>query len=230
MFYFYNSNFRIPDYIKINGKKRYFLSKNFDIQEFTSICIYDCYYLKHLKDLISDIHCIVDVGSNQGIFLIAARQVFPGAKIKGYEPNENLRTILDHNSRQLNAEVCYKAVMKDHCMVNLQYASSDLATTAHKSDQGTVPAVSIENVIESVGEIDILKIDCEGCEWQLLEEKTVWRHIRSLCLEYHLWATEMDRNELLVLIDQLGFKIKKHTSLSADQGIIIAINKEYQVI
>jgi FkbM family methyltransferase len=229
MFYFRNSDFKIPDALTVNGKKKSLQLRKVDIQEFTSICIYDCYFLKYLKRSLSGVNYIIDIGSNQGMFLIAARQVFRNARIIGYEPNENLRTILDYNSKQLNAEVYYKAVMNDNCMVDLQFASSDLATTAHKSEFGTVPGISIKKVIENIGKIDILKMDCEGSEWQLFEEKSVWRHIRSLCLEYHLWATKMERNEVLILLNQLGFQIKQHTILSACQGIIIAINKEFRV-
>jgi len=43
-------------------------------------------------------------------------------------------------------------------------------------------------VVASLGDIDLLKLDCEGAEWDIFECKDAWRAVRALTMEYHLWA------------------------------------------
>ncbi|RZK11526.1 MAG: hypothetical protein EOO43_19300, partial [Flavobacterium sp.] len=142
MFYLRNTQFVIPKLLKINGKKKQLkfldVADGSFVSEFTQICLYDCYHLADLKKKLPKIETIIDVGANQGLFLIAARQLFPSARIIGYEPNKNLETTLSHNARQLNATIYFEAVMKEDCMVKLNFTESDLATSATESNDGTV--------------------------------------------------------------------------------------------
>jgi hypothetical protein len=111
--------------------------------------------------------------------------------------------------------------------VKLNYFDSDLATTTDVSDEGDVLGTSIQKLLKRAGgKIDILKMDCEGEEWALLEDVDSFQNIRSLTMEYHFWALPgMDKDKLKELFDNINFKITAHTVLSPDQGIIIAINK-----
>jgi len=225
MFYFGNENFKIPPILLINGAKKEIRFKNLNIHEFTEICLNDTYHLKYLKRKIKTVRSIVDIGANQGLFAIAARQYFPGAEISCYEPNNQLEESLSFNARQLNLKVYYEAVMKNDCTVDLHFTESDLATTTKESINGKVPAVSLQTIIERTGNVDILKMDCEGAEWELLENKVAWKEIKSLTLEYHLWAKPgVTIEKLFQLLDDIKFKIIHHKILSSDQGIILAMN------
>jgi FkbM family methyltransferase len=232
MCYFWNSQFAIPELLKINGKMKQLkfidVADGSFVSEFTQICLYDCYHLADLEEKLNKVETIIDIGANQGLFLIAARQLFPGARITCYEPNRNLESSLRHNATQLNATVFYEAVMKEDCWVKLNFSDSDLATSAFKSDDGTVQGTAFQKVIERVGEVDILKMDCEGAEWELLENADAWGNVHSLALEYHLWAKpEMNIDGLFKLLANINFKVIYHTLLTADQGLVIAINKNH---
>ena len=138
MLYFRNTDFKIPNSLLINGSRKELELKGMNENEFISICINDCYHLNALKRHLKTVDSIVDIGAKQGMFLIAARQHFPKARITGYEPNTQLQDVLNYNANQLDCNVFYEAVMKNDCKVSLNFQESDLATTVSESDTGSV--------------------------------------------------------------------------------------------
>jgi FkbM family methyltransferase len=226
MFYWGNKDYKIPGILKINGEKKKLKVADMNIIEFTGLCINDCYHLGYLKKKLGTVNSIVDVGANSGMFTIAARQFFPEAGIHCYEPNPYLAETLSFNAKQLNAVPYMEAVMKEDCHVNLNFTESDLATTASKNEEGNVTGSSLATVIKRIGEIDILKLDCEGAEWGILEDRKSFQQIRSLTMEYHLSVEKgMDIKKLFQLLTEIDFTILHHTVLSGEQGIVVAINK-----
>ena len=140
--------------------------------------------------------------------MIAARQFFPDATIDCYEPNPHLADTLIFNAKQLKVTTYLEAVMKRDCKVSLNFTESDLATTVSESGEGNVTGSSLATVINRIGHIDILKLDCEGTEWELLEDVESWKHVKSLTMEYHLWGKEGSKIEnLFKLLDRINFKL-----------------------
>ena len=226
MFYLRNSDYKIPDVLTINGKKKELRVEGMNINEFTGICINDCYHLRFLKKKLGTVKTIVDVGANSGMFAIAARQVFPAAKIDCYEPNPNLVDTLSFNAKQLDAVPYFEAVMKHDCRVRLNFTESDLATTASETAEGNVTGSSLSTVISRIGDIDILKLDCEGAEWGLLEDTKNWKQVNSLTMEYHLWGkADAKVEDLFQLLNSINFKLIHHTIYNSQQGLMVAINK-----
>ncbi|MEO6670918.1 MAG: FkbM family methyltransferase [Ferruginibacter sp.] len=197
------------------------------LYEFDQICLQDCYRLTELKNKLKNIQNIVDVGANQGIFAIAARRHFPTASISCYEPNINLKTILDHNASALNVRTYYEAVTKEDCKVELHFGETDLHTVSKQADDGTVSGTSLETVItRAQPKIDILKLDCEGAEWELLEDTESWQKINAVTMEYHLWAKpNSSYEELSARFEELGFYIIYHKALSNTFGLLTAVRK-----
>lgn len=228
MFYWRNKDYKIPEILLINGKKIELEIRGMNIHEFTEICINDCYHLRYLKKKLRRVKSIVDIGANHGMCVIAARQIFPSAKIDCYEPNPQLADTLGFNAMQLNATPYFEAVMKKDCKVNLNFAESDLATSACESKTGKVTGSSLRTVIKRSGVIDILKLDCEGAEWELLKDTQSWEKIKSLSMEYHLWAKASANVEnLYQLLNSINFKIVHHTNCNSGQGFVLAINRNY---
>jgi FkbM family methyltransferase len=229
LFYWKNKHYRIKELLKIDGKWIKLKTNDFNIIEFTAICINDCYHLKYLKRRLGSIETIVDVGANQGIFIIAARQFFPNARIDCYEPNSKLNEILTFNAKLLNATPYFEAIMEHDCKVKLNFTGSDLATTSIEENDGNVIGISLSKVLKRIGSIDILKLDCEGAEWGILKDIENWRKIRSLTMEYHLWGSGGSKVEdIFELLNKMNFRLQKHKVYSCEQGIIIAINKSFK--
>jgi FkbM family methyltransferase len=226
MFYLRNSDYKIPEVLTINGRKKKFHVESMDIIEFTAICINDCYHLKYLKRKLGSIKTIVDIGANCGMFAIAARQLFPKAKIDCYEPNPHLAGTLRFNAKQLDSIPYFEAVMKYDCKVKLNFTESDLATTAIETEGGSVIGSSLTTVLKRIGNIDIIKLDCEGAEWDLLEDKENWKKVKSLTMEYHLWAKKGSKlTDIFRLLDAINFKFVHHVIHDSQQGLIVAVNK-----
>lgn len=230
--YLRSSEFKIPSVIKVNGdpKKLEFNKRDSPafVYEFREICIEDCYRLKALGRQLKEIKTIVDIGANQGLFCLAARQFFPEAVITCYEPNYNLKKILDINSGALNVKYYPEAVTRQDCRVTLNFGDSDLHTVSAISDKGSVTGTAFSRLVERAGNsVDILKIDCEGAEWDLLEEKEAWKNIKAITMEYHLWARPGMTTEILSeKMRALGFSILSFSALSDSFGLLSAIREE----
>lgn len=230
--YLFARDFRLPRSLWINGKFRKIHFLNSDSEafsyEFDEICIKDCYHLGLLKEKLGAVNTIVDVGANQGLFLLAARKRFPSARLIGYEPNPSLREILSSNAGNLSAVYFEEAVTKESCRIKLHYSASDLHTQSEISETGDITGSSLRLVIERCGgSIDILKLDCEGAEWQLFNAAAAWEKINSLTMEYHLWANPgSTKEDIRNILTGLGYDILSHEPISSQFGLITAVRKK----
>lgn len=229
--YLYTKDFHIPDKLKINGRRKElkFNQKDSDafIYEFSEICIHDCYRLQQLRKRLPQVRSVVDIGANQGIFLVAARQTFPGAAIYAYEPNPHIYGNLSFNAASLEAAAYMEAVTREDCTMELSFGETDLHTTARANPQGSSRGTAFRKIVERAGgRIDILKLDCEGGEWDLFEDTGTWQHIGGLSMEYHLWAKPGSTDkDIKAILERLGFEIVFHNPLSDRFGLITAVKK-----
>lgn len=174
--------------------------------EFQNIFYGDCYGLAKIEGKVEN---ILDVGSNLGFFSLAARSRFPEARIHSYEPNPKVQNHLQHNTRAFGIEVRPEAVGGDDGWIEMQLNEGSLFATAVNSAAGKIKKTAFATIVERVGgSVDLLKLDCEGAEWELFECKEVWRKINRVTMEYHLWAKpEMDALALVKIVKELGFRI-----------------------
>lgn len=229
--YLKEKDFSVPEVMRVNGSFRRleFLDRKSAefVYEFTEICLNDCYRLDLLKKEIPNVKVIVDIGANQGLFCIAARTAFKHADIFAYEPNPELSQVLTTNLKELTVTPYFEAVTNIDCKVDLQQGITDLHATTVLSDSGFIEGTSFRRVLERVGgRIDILKIDCEGGEWAILDEPELWGNVLSLTMEYHLWAKPGSSvGGLKNMLEGLGFVILSQESLSETFGLITAVRK-----
>jgi len=229
IFYLRNKDFAIPSSLRINGHKKAvkFIDRSSSafLYEFTEICLHDCYRLGALKAQLDKVNVVVDIGANQGLFTIAARKHFAKAAITCYEPNQALAPVLGANAAALDARVYYEAVVKEDCKVSLSFGETDLHTVAKPDQTGDTTGVAFQKIVERAGgSIDILKMDCEGGEWDILEDSASWTNIRSVTMEYHLWARPGSSiAEVKQSLNKLGFRIISHSPLNKEFGLLAAI-------
>ena len=167
---------------------------------------------------------ILDVGANVGLFALAARSVYKSATIHCYEPNRRSSRFLINNTRSLNISVHEEAVGAEDGAVTINdSADSNLATTT-RSATGTVPQTSFSKAISRMGGcVDILKLDCEGAEWDLFEARECWENVRNLRMEYHLLNC-YTVSDVSARLQMLGFTIIKEQH-DVGCGIIWATRK-----
>ena len=218
VFYLRSSKLRIKT-LTVNGKKIFLKTPtreaNVMNQELQQILYEDCYGLRRIR---STIERIVDVGGNIGFFSIAAKAAFPEAQIQCYEPNPHIQEALHSNLAPLNVQVFSEAVGGSDGFVELDFRHGSLYTKVNKSDADGVRMVSIRTVLKRAGgTIDLLKLDCEGAEWMVFECPEWADNVKSLVMEYHLWANPRTTViELLTIIRDRGFRI---THLYEDESL-----------
>ena len=86
-----------------------------------------------------------------------------------------------------------------------------------ESERGiAVPVLALDEVIENFGPFDVMKMDCEGCEYDAISESKYINQFRQILIEYH-----NGRSFLPGLLKQNGFNVRS-TRLSGKVGYIYA--------
>jgi len=174
--------------------------------EFKNILFDDCYGLARID---GNVETIMDVGSNLGFFSLAARSRFPNSKIHSYEPNPKIQNHLLSNTGQLSIQVHPEAIGVTAGFINLEAEAGSLFGKAVAAENGKIKMTAMSEALKRIGgSVDLLKLDCEGGEWPLLESQDIWRHVKYLTMEYHLWANpQLDVPGMVKTIRNHGFRI-----------------------
>jgi FkbM family methyltransferase len=163
---------------------------------------------------------VVDVGANIGDFTVQAAKLCPRGRVYAIEPvAANCECI----ERQLqlnglaNVTVLHLALGGEEGEVEIHEAG--LQSSAQSSEQqasgqasqrvrlATFQSMMRESNIES---IDLLKMDCEGAEWDILPAaEMVLPKIKQLVLEYH--NGKLNAEWLDNWLTQKGFTVRRTT-------------------
>lgn len=152
---------------------------------------------------------VLDIGGNVGLFSMFIKFLCPSAQINCYEPAPNTFELLKINSAQFEDIKIHKRGLSDFtgkaqinisCLSTGQTSLKDIAANQDVQNQ-TIKLVEAKSVVESHDEIDILKIDTEGCEYEILKnlkDNNLLSRIKFILLEYH---SEKDRRCIDQLLD-----------------------------
>tara|TARA_B100000579_G_C22819320_1_gene849672 strand:- start:35 stop:766 length:732 start_codon:yes stop_codon:yes gene_type:complete len=214
------SKFNLPAQILVNGSV---INLNYPKEEgvfndFVSIFLDDDYGLNYLKG--RNIEKIIDIGANVGFFSLAARIEFPNSKIHTYEPNHELSDYLSSYSSTLSLINFREAVGAKSGLVELELHGDSNQTRIISAENGNIKMISLQEALKRFdGDVDLLKMDCEGSEWKILEDKNALKRVNNITLEYHLWENGMTHQFAMEAVTSNGFKILDHKP-STDFGII----------
>lgn len=160
----------------------------------------DAYGLRRIAFAPGDV--VIDVGGHVGMFSIYLAKRFPFLEILACEPvpenAANFRANLTHNDvhnvRLL--EVAITADGRDFPM--LMHASNTGGATSQAHTRllpqlvpdfryFTCPSLSLDTLCEreGLGRIKLLKLDCEGLEYEILNRTNVLPRVEYLCGELH---------------------------------------------
>ena len=133
---------------------------------------------------LDNIHTICDVGASIGVFSILAHKLFPDAKITCIDPNPNTIGLLKANVKSF-AKVIYGCIHyhKDAYIVfkNGRDFSTEISNEPN-SDNIKVKPYTLKEIIPNG--CDLLKLDCEGAEYDILEKEDL-RNVRYILGEWH---------------------------------------------
>lgn len=219
--FFRGTNFKVPARIRV-AKERvslHHLNEAGVNSDFIECFIYNVY---GLGQGLSQVRTILDIGANAGFFSLAARGHYPKAIIHAYEPNPRIQAILDANIEKLNITAYPEAVGGTGGRVTLNDESlSNMARTC-PSQEGkvSIAQISLDAAIRRIGgSVDLLKMDCEGAEWEMFRFAGSWDSIKNIRMEYHLYHGESVEQVKRSLSD-LGFQVVRLEPHHDNMGII----------
>lgn len=174
--------------------------------------------------LLSTKGTVVDVGANVGIFTLYASQY--ADMVYSFEPSpeyfgylqENIVTNKIRNVRYFNTAIG-NTTSKRQLFTAVDGKTKDSMyrlqePIAHATDVNcTTLAAFIES--NSINEVDLLKLDCEGCEYEILLsiDSCYLSRIKTICLEFHDHLTPHSHQEIQERLNNEGFDvtvIRKH--------------------
>ena len=178
---------------------------------------------------LRDVSVVVDVGANHGDFSEAASRSFPAARVLLFEPLPVLQPILERRCRRhaplWKLETCalsdaegtldlHVAPDRDEIGSLKGFSRSYLEVTAAAGEVRKIPCRvrRLDDVVREagIGQVDLLKIDVEGAEFEVLAgAKDMLASTRSLVVEVSTIreenAAENALLRLLRLLDGHGF-------------------------
>jgi FkbM family methyltransferase len=163
---------------------------------------------------------ILDIGANVGMFSLWAGINFPGAVIHAYEPNVNLQKFLASNAGQVGARIFNEGVSGTDGRGSFNQNGESMGGQCRAGENGDIAVASLSTAIRRVGgAVDLLKLDCEGAEWSMLEYPEAFAAVRRVRMEYHLLNANHSIERLTEVFQRMGFY---RSRLSQNQGFGLA--------
>jgi FkbM family methyltransferase len=160
---------------------------------------------------------VIDVGANIGD--TALYFVLNGArKVIAVEPLPNVAKCAEENVRLSGAtdkvKVINAALGSGPVSVPCDYdlLSSNSFSTLSTSGPCKVPGVTLGDLLNMIKDPYLLKMDCEGCEAQVIlgPERERLRAFEHVIFETHPFITGISNEELLASLKELGFECRLH--------------------
>jgi FkbM family methyltransferase len=168
---------------------------------------------------------VIDVGASVGD--TALYFVLNGArKVIAVEPLPNAARCAEENLK-LNGvtdevKVINAALGSGPVSVPCDYDlwSSVGFSTLSASGPCKVPGVTLGDLLKMVDDPYLLKMDCEGCEAQVIlgPERERLRAFEHIIFETHPYNTGVSNEKLLASLKELGFECRLHTTLEPKLG------------
>jgi FkbM family methyltransferase len=163
-----------PLFVRRTRTDRHVFQQVFDRRD------YDIPALSELKPRV-----IVDAGAHAGFTSVFFANMFSGAVIHSIEPHPGNFELLSRNAKPYpNIKPLNAALWFQQGSVSL--ANPDADSSAFQFHAGSsVNAVTVDDVVPD-GSIDILKMDVEGAERGIFEQRPAWlSRVRALLIETH---------------------------------------------
>ena len=164
---------------------------------------------------------VLDIGAHKGFFVLYARALNAEVPIYAYEPEEeNFRALKEHLELNKISHVSPKnsAVAKVGG-TSVLHVSEDSHNHSLVVVPGTVKdrkvnAITLERIVSKLEHVDLVKMDCEGAEFQILENApdSVFEKCPAFFLETHEYKEDMRAANLKTLFEKKGYSVKVYPS------------------
>lgn len=172
---------------------------------------------------------VVDIGAGLGDFCIRAAHEFPGNRVYAYEPFAESYKLLERNlaaNKICNVQIFQQAVGQTGALLLDLSGGEPLQITSHqpgceglstanpgetngRTQQVTSLALNEVFVQNGIQRCDLLKMDCEGAEYDILlnAKAEALGRVQRLVMEYHDSITSFTHLDLVALLTAHGFTV-----------------------
>jgi FkbM family methyltransferase len=166
---------------------------------------------------------VVDIGANVGVITLFAA-LRTQKTVHAFEPSpENcqfirrnalksgLKNIIVHQAavgdKTEEHSRLYLADSVGHSLLDAELLASNYSTNKYID----VPSVTLQDIIDNTenGEIDYLKIDCEGCEGLIFLSTPVEyiKKVKKMVVEFHDTSSPLKHDAIQKLLEKAGFEV-----------------------
>ena len=151
---------------------------------------YDEIFVQKLYDYVTREHAplILDCGGNIGMSVIRFRQEHPKSRIITFEADPSIADVLKQNLRTMgmdDVKVVDAAVWDRNGTARFEVEGAE-GGRLHPGGQIEVSTVRLADYITE--DVDMLKLDIEGAEWQVLRDlgkQDLLKRVRHMVIEFH---------------------------------------------
>lgn len=193
---------------------------------FKEIFMTDVYEIDTLVQQLPASPVIIDIGANVGFFGIQLLSKMDAATIYAYEPMpanvQMLRETMDRNPRLAHCLHLHQRAVTgnplDHIELFAEAEESSQVVASvisgfnnNNTNRLTVPAITLSDIIQQhdLPRIDLLKMDCEGSEYDILynTDPALIQRITRMTIEVHDLDTEQNNVGYFAdYLQQLGYQ------------------------
>lgn len=191
---FLNYKFLIPDALSFVWQfKEIFVDKNYLFNaDNTTPLIYDC-------------------GSNIGTSILFFKEVYPNSKIKAFEAEPKIFSILKQNlelNKFMDVEIFPKAVWTNNHGIEIASEGADGSSIFGKGKKTKIESVCLKELIENETSIDFIKMDIEGAETEVLKDcENSLSHVKNIFIEYHSFINQNQNLDVVLnILAKNGFR------------------------
>ncbi|GEM_PF-1933617 len=213
--YFMFSYF-LKKYIRINVLPIITLENGikFNLEKVTDyLLVIEYFYNYYNIQDIKNKEIIIDVGANAGDFSIFLSK--DAKKIYAFEPVPKIYKRFTNNlklNKITNIQAYNLGIYSKKTTVKINVPEQDGCSKISSDGNTIIKTITWDDLyklIDSPKKIDLLKLDCEGCEYSLLSAPTILKYIQEIRMELHLFnIQDIERaKSFLKLMKINGLKI-----------------------
>lgn len=183
-----------------------------------------CTYLGGVQEVIEkDIYrfntkkttpIIIDCGANIGLSVIYFKKLYSDAIIEAFEPDPKIFQVLSWNIASFgfnNVILNEAAIWNENTVIEFQQEGGFSGRIPKKGDSANIIGVKakrLKDVINKYSNIDFLKIDIEGAEYEvLLDIQDDLGKVDNIFIEYHSHVSDPQTlHEILEILQKKGYR------------------------
>lgn len=178
---------------------------------------------------------VVDIGAHVGVFAVWAATQPTHPRVIAVEPAPRALEFLAENvriNRLENVTIVPAACGGHDGETHLHLAAAEMMNSLYERDGADGPSVAVQMVTldrlfsdQHLERCDLMKIDCEGAEFDILLEgcsDETLRRVGSISMEFHRWAGPARVDQLTGRLGRLGFAIEVADGSDAQHGYLRA--------